>query len=128
MPKVLICDIYAFVLVQFSEGTDSKQLQQQQGEEQASWGFDDDAVNEESNSDGSGGSDIDEDELPEYLKSAAQKAKRRDLKVLFLSHHSTLILVILFSLDVSQMVCCNKLSLPVVMQQAAAACSCPAVA
>eukprot|EP00953_Heterococcus_sp_UTEX-ZZ885_P015048 8485-Heterococcus_DN1.PRE.1 len=61
----------------FSEGAE---LKQQQGEEQASWGFDDDAVNEESGSDASG-SDVDEDELPEYLKTAAQKAKRRDLKV-----------------------------------------------
>jgi hypothetical protein len=64
--------------VQFSEGAELKQ--QQQGEEQASWGFDDDAVNEDSGSDASG-SDVDEDELPEYLKTAAQKAKRRDLKV-----------------------------------------------
>jgi Ca2+/H+ antiporter len=91
MSAMLIVMYIALLFLQFSEGAE---LKQQQGEEQVSWGFDDDAVNDESGSDASG-SDIDEDELPEYLKTAAQKAKRRDLKVNFASNTLVLLLKML---------------------------------
>ncbi|CAM9243574.1 unnamed protein product, partial [Ectocarpus sp. 12 AP-2014] len=51
------------------------------GEYGISWGFDEDAVAEEEDEDGDGAEgDEDEVELPDYLKTEAQKRRRRDTK------------------------------------------------
>ncbi|CAM9250797.1 unnamed protein product [Scytosiphon promiscuus] len=52
------------------------------GEYGISWGFDEDAVAEDDDEDGEGGENNDEEvELPEYLKTEAQRRRRRDTKV-----------------------------------------------
>ncbi|CBN74145.1 conserved unknown protein [Ectocarpus siliculosus] len=52
------------------------------GEYGISWGFDEDAVAEEEDEDGDGAErDEDEVELPDYLKTEAQKRRRRDTKI-----------------------------------------------
>ncbi|CAM9682849.1 unnamed protein product [Ectocarpus fasciculatus] len=52
------------------------------GEYGISWGFDEDAVAEEEDEEGDGAEGDDEEvELPDYLKTEAQKRRRRDTKV-----------------------------------------------
>ncbi|CAM9453970.1 unnamed protein product, partial [Hapterophycus canaliculatus] len=52
------------------------------GEYGISWGFDEDAVAEDDEDDGDGAENNDDEvELPDYLKTEAQKRRRRDTKV-----------------------------------------------